>query len=61
MVSLIDIWINMQIQLIKFIYSYLDIDKNGKVDSKEMEQIVTVCKKQIVSFSFFHEFFSFFL
>lgn len=51
----------MQIQLIKFIYSYLDIDKNGKVDSKEMEQIVTVCKKQIVSFSFFHEFFSFFL
>ena len=25
------------------LFDYSDIDKNGKVDSKEMEQIVTVC------------------
>lgn len=26
------------------VFFYLDIDKNGSVDSKEMEQIVTVWK-----------------
>lgn len=36
--TLTSIW-----HLSMYIYRRLDIDKNGRVDSKEMEQIVTVC------------------